>query len=150
MKFQILFDYLCYTFLVIHHSFRPNFVLDLDGWFGVLPNNFFFFFHIPLLYYYINLRSSTTIYLSSGDIYFSLGISLSNSFVIVSELFCVDLLDTFAILSAILLPIKLPVASAVFWITLFKVVLSSSVADSLAWSKKGFWLYLPLKYLLIF
>ena len=50
----------------------------------------------------------------SGDIYFSLGISLSCSFVTVSELFCGKLLETFEILSAILLSIKSPVASAVF------------------------------------
>ena len=35
-------------------------------------------------------------------------------------------------LSAILLPIKSPVVSAVFWSTLFEVVLSASVADYLA------------------
>ena len=35
-------------------------------------------------------------------------------------------------LSAILLPIKSPVVSAVFWTALFEVVLSASVADYLA------------------
>ena len=43
----------------------------------------------------------------------SLGISLSCSFVTVSELFCCEFFETFVILSAILLPIKSPVASAV-------------------------------------
>ena len=73
-----------------------------------------FFFDVTVLYYYINLRSSITFCLSSGDIYLSFGISLSCSFVIVSELFCNERLGTFVILLAILLPIKSPVASAVF------------------------------------
>ena len=73
-----------------------------------------FFFDVTVLYYYINLRSSIIFWLSSGDIYLSFGISLSCSFVIVSELFCNERLGTFVILLAILLPIKSPVASAVF------------------------------------
>ena len=53
------------------------------------------------------------------DIYLSLGISLSNfkfsvSLSTASEFFCGELLETFVILSAILLPIKSQVASAVF------------------------------------
>ena len=43
-----------------------------------------------------------------------LGISLSRPFVTVSELFHWDFFETFVILLAILLPIKSPVASAVF------------------------------------
>ena len=82
------------------------------------------FFDIPLLYYYINLISSVILCLSSGDIYLSLGISLSYSFVIVSELFCGELLETFVVLVAILLPIISPVVSAAFWITL-EVVFSA-------------------------
>ena len=46
--------------------------------------------------------------------YLSLEISLSCSFVTVSELFCSKIFETFVILSAILLQIKSPVASAVF------------------------------------
>ena len=61
-------------------------------------------------------------------IYPFLGISLSCSFVIVSELFRGKFFETFIILSAVLLPIKSPVASAVFQITLFEVVLSAFVA----------------------
>ena len=109
------------------------------------------FFNIPSLYYYINLRSSIIfclssrdIYLSSGDTYLSLGIPL----IVVSELFYCEVFETFVILLAILLPIKSPVASAVFWITLFEVVLSASVLDYLAWSR-GFWLYLPNGYLFL-
>ena len=67
------------------------------------------FFDIPLLYYYINLRSSIIFFLSSGDIYLPLCTSLSFSFVIVSELF-----ETFVILLAILLPIKSSVSSTAF------------------------------------
>ena len=55
----------------------------------------------------------------------------------------------FVISLAILLQMKSPVASAVFWITLFEAVLNASVADFLAWSR-GFWLHLPIKFLLIF
>ena len=70
------------------------------------------FFDIPLLYYYTTLRSSIIFYLSSGVIYLSLGVSLSCSFVIVSELFCGEL-ETFVTLLAILLPITPPATSAV-------------------------------------
>ena len=62
-----------------------------------------------LWYYYINLNSSRTCCLSSGDIYLPFGISVSLSTVF--EVFCGDL---FIILLAILLPIKSPVASATF------------------------------------
>ena len=72
------------------------------------------FFDIPLLYYYINLRSSIIFCFSSGDTYLSLSISLSYSFVTVSELFCCNTFEIFVILSAILLPIKSPIASAIF------------------------------------
>ena len=71
-------------------------------------------FDIPLLYYHINLRSSINFCLSFGDIYLSLCISLSCSFVIVSKFFFGELLQTFLILLGILLPIKLPLDSAVF------------------------------------
>ena len=79
------------------------------------------FFAIPLLYNYINLRSLIISCLSSGDIYLSLGISLSWSFVTVSELVYCEICETFVILpsynlattSVNLLPIKSPVASAV-------------------------------------
>ena len=48
------------------------FVLNLDGWFGLLSNKFtLFFLYILLLYYDVNLRSSITFCLSSGYIYLS-------------------------------------------------------------------------------
>ena len=43
------------------------------------------FFDVPLLFFYINLRSSIIFCLSSGDIHLSLGISLSCSFVTAFE-----------------------------------------------------------------
>ena len=46
------------------------------------------FFDIPLLYYYINLRSSVVFCLSTRDIDLSLDIYLSCPFLIVSKLFC--------------------------------------------------------------
>ena len=73
---------------------------------------------------------------SSGDIYLPLDISLSFSILTFSKLFCGKVFETFVIPSAILLPIKSPVASAVFWITIFEVVLSASVADCLGWSRR--------------
>ena len=77
------------------------------------------FFDIPLLYCYINLRSSVIFCLSFEDIYFSLDIYLSWSSVTVSELFCDKYFETFLILLAISLQIKSPVAFVVFWMTLY-------------------------------
>ena len=83
------------------------------------------FFDIQLLYYYFNVGSSIFCRLSSGYTYFFLGISLSCLFVTVSEIFCFESFETFVFLFAISLPIKSPVSSAVFWITLFEEVLSA-------------------------
>ena len=70
------------------------------------------FFGIPLLYY-ISLNSSIIFCLSFGEIYLSFGISLLTSFDCISSFR--DFFEDFSvILSAILLPIKSPVASAVF------------------------------------
>ena len=41
--------------------------------------------------------------------------------------------ETFVVLSAILLPIKSPVGSAVSWIALFETILGASVAGCLVW-----------------
>ena len=71
------------------------------------------FFDILLLDHYINLRS-IVLCLFSEDISLSLGIFLSYSIVTVSELFLGEILEAFLILLAILLPLKSPVASAVF------------------------------------
>ena len=137
-------------------------VLNLGGWFGILSNNLLFF-GISLLYYYINLKSLIIFCISYGDIYLFLDIFFIKSciffvsFSAVSELFSGEVFETFAILllldlftrSAILLPIKSPFASAVFWIALFEAVLTASVADCLVWSR-SFWLHLLFKVLLIF
>ena len=78
------------------------------------------FFDIPLLYYYTNLNSSIICCLFSGDMYLSFGISdssLASSFCERSSTECSfleEFLEIFVILSAISLPIKSPVASAVF------------------------------------
>lgn len=50
----------------------------------------------------------------------------------VSELFCVELFGTLWISSGILLPIRLPFASAVLWIAFYEAVLSAYAADCLA------------------
>ena len=76
--------------------------------------NSLFFFYILLLFLHINPRLSIIFCLSSRDIYLPLGISLSCSFITVSELFCGGFFENFLILLAILLPVKSPVASAVF------------------------------------
>ena len=69
------------------------------------------FFGIPLLCY-VSFNSSIIVCLSLGEIYLSFGISLLTSSDCISSL-C-DFFEGFAvILSAILLPIKSPVASAV-------------------------------------
>ena len=74
------------------------------------------FFGIPLLYYYINLNSLIICCLSCGDIYLSSGILLLASFEcnFVEGNFSEDFFEEFVILSAILLPIKSPIASDVF------------------------------------
>ena len=71
------------------------------------------FFDIPLLYYYTNLNSSIICCLSSGDMYLFFGMSFGLALPASDSLFGV-FLETFVILSAILLPVKSPVASAVF------------------------------------
>ena len=99
------------------------------------------FFDIPLLYCYTNLNSSIICCLCSGDMYLFLGAALSTS--TSDSSFgnsSVDFFETLVILSAILLPIKSAVASAVFWIALFDVVFIASVVDFLALSR-SFWPY---------
>ena len=70
------------------------------------------FFDISLLYYSTSLNPSIICCLFSGDVYFSFGASDSS----LGSLFCgfLDFLKTLVILSASLLPIKSPVASAYF------------------------------------
>ena len=73
------------------------------------------FFDISLLYYYTSLNSSTMCCLSSGDMYLFLVVALSVSASVISfDNSSVNFFETLVILSAILLPNKSPVASAVF------------------------------------
>ena len=108
------------------------------------------YFDISLMYYYINIRSSMIFCLSSRDIYLSFGMFLSCSFLTICKLFCSKVLAFFVILSVILLPIKWPAASAFFdllsW-DRFKCI--CGIIYYLVWSRR-FWLYLLLKFLLIF
>ena len=110
------------------------FVLNLSGSFGVLSKKLIIF-DIQLLYYYIKYQIVNNFLSFFRYLYLSLGISLSFSFVTISELFCCEFfLNLLNYINNSLIPIKSPVASAVFWIALFEGVLSASVADSLAWS----------------
>ena len=68
-------------------------------------------FNIPLSYCYTRLNLSIICYLFSGDVCLSFDISYLP--LTAFKLFC-NVFSTFKILSVILLPIKSPVASAVF------------------------------------
>ena len=131
MSLLTLYTSLDWSFMSIHF-----FVLNLGGWFDVLYNKFIIF-DIPLLYY-TNLNSSIVCCLFSGDICLSFGVSISFSTVFECNSF--RDFEISVILSAILLLIKSPVASAVFWIDLFETVFIAFVVDFLALSK-SFWLY---------
>ena len=63
-------------FHVIHHLFQPNFCSLVYGVDLVYCLTNLLFLYIPLLYYYINLKSSIIFCLFSGDTYLSLYIYL--------------------------------------------------------------------------
>ena len=94
-------------------------------------------FSIPLLYYYTNLNSPIICCIFPEDIYLSFGIfiSLLALYKLFWECNSFEDFETLVILFAILLPIKSPVASAVFLIALFKAVFVTSVVDFLALSR---------------
>ena len=88
----------------------------------------------------------------SGDIYLSFGIFISFSFVFECNFLKYNSFETFCewntfewnsfgdldirgILSAILLPIKSPIASVVFWTALFETVFIASVVDFLVYQE---------------
>ena len=73
---------------------------------------------------------------------------ISVSFVTIPEFFWSQVFQTIVILPPVVFPIKSSVVSAVFYAALFELVLNANVADYLIWSK-SFWMYLPLKFLLI-
>ena len=78
-------------------------------------SNKFAVFGVSLLYHYTNLNLSIICCLSSRDMYLFLGVGLFKPTSL--SLFCnslADFFETLVILSAILLPIKWSVASAVF------------------------------------
>ena len=68
---------------------------------------------------------------------------------LLNVVFLEEFLEILVILSATLLPIKPPVASAVFLIALFEAVFIASVVDFLALSR-SFWPYLLLKFVPFF
>ena len=113
-------------------------VPNLDGWFDLLFQNIFIFFILWFHLFY-------------GDIYLSFGNSLLASFI---EFICFERspperssfggFELLVISSAILLPIKSPVAFAVFSFPLFKGVFVASIVDFLALSI-SYWLYLLLR-----
>ena len=108
-------------------------------------SNFLMTFHDPLFSrggLCSNFKSETphNFFVRGGNY---VGISLSFSFLTASWIILLRSFKTFVILpsydlataSTILLPIKSPAASAVFWIALFETNLSPSVADYLVWSR---------------
>ena len=86
---------------------------------------------ILLVYCHINFNWSIICCLFLEMNIFPFGISVS--LLSVSEAFCGDFI---VILLEILLPIKSPIVSAVFWIALFVEVLGAYVADGLALIKR--------------
>ena len=62
------------------------FILNLDGWFDVLSDESIIFWYSIITLYYVSLRSSIIFCLFAGDIYLSLGTSVS--FSTASEVFC--------------------------------------------------------------
>ena len=91
------------------------------------------FYDIPLLYYYTNLNWPILFCLSS----------FCDS---PKDFFECNSVEILVILFAILLSLRSPVASEVFWITHFEAVFIASVEDFLALSR-SFWLYLLLRFL---
>ena len=98
------------------------------------------FFYIPLLSSYTNLNSSIICCVFSWDTCISFG--SSNSFL--AWLFCGGF-EILVMLSVILSPIKVPVASAVFWIAIFEAVFVVDCLEFCRFSRR-FWLYLLFKF----
>ena len=134
--------FLSFSFLTVSEFFETYVILLAH----LLPNQittsfcFLFIFH-----YHTIILSFLWRFISC----LSLGISSLCSFLTVFKWFCCELLEVFLYLSAILLPIKAPVDSAIFWILFFQVVSYSSLKDYLTWSR-NFWMHLPLRFLPIF
>ena len=69
------------------------------------------------------------------DMYFFLWVVNSTSSLLLLLLLLLGYLETLVILSANLLPIKSPVASAAFWIALFEALFIATVVDFLGLSR---------------
>ena len=108
--FLIVSEYICGKLYEI-------FVISLPIKSPVVPAAFWYFI---IIFFYINLSSSIISCHFSEESYLSLGVSLLFLFIIVSELFSVSVFETFVILLAILLPIKSPVAAAIFELLFWK------------------------------
>ena len=72
------------------------------------------FFDIPLLYCYTNLNLSIICWLSSGEMYLFFRYIIRTGYACFFFILASEFFETLVILSAILLPIKSPVASTVF------------------------------------
>ena len=79
-------------------------------------------FDIPLLHYYVNLRSSVVFYLSSGNIYLSLGIFVSLSTVCDKVFEICNFICSF-------ITNQITSSFCCFLNCFFEAVLSASVAD---------------------
>ena len=56
------FYYWCYTFLVFYNLFQRNFKFHKFSWLiWCIVKQVYYFFHIPLLYYYINTKTTNNI-----------------------------------------------------------------------------------------
>ena len=119
------------TILLVFKIYARNHIVLI-----VLSNKFIIFFNFPLWHYCNNFRQWIICYLS-----FDISMVLFSICKEGCESFCGEI---FVILLAILLPIKLSVDSAVFWITLVDALYIASAADILVWSR-SFWFYLSLK-----
>ena len=83
LMFLNKYSYIQLNYASTSFTLTQFFVLNLNGWFDLLSNNFLcYHYTIMLLYYY--LRLSRTFCLSFGEIYFPLGIFLSCSFEIMT------------------------------------------------------------------
>ena len=110
-KFNLTFGVICSMWVIIY--FNPTFYSKFRWLIWCIILTIYLFFDIPLLYYYISLRSLIIFNPFSGDTYLCLGVFLprlifSVSFVTVSKLFCGKIIRTLFILPVIVLPIESP------------------------------------------
>ena len=118
-----IYIYICSSFVTVSELFCCDFFEIVVILLPVKSLVAFADFDITLIYYYINLISSITFCLFSGDIYLPLDISWLRSFVTSSGLFCCDVFETPITLLSFLLPIKSSVSSALFFFFFFSELL---------------------------